>query len=97
MNLLSFLLFLLLLAAIAAQKFCFSPSSRVATVQVIVVPCGITASTSDQERSDLISYCQDAIDCLKEAGYHCRGDFRDNYSPGWKFNHWELKVDIMSQ
>lgn len=19
-------------------------------------------------------------------------DMRDNYSPGWKFNHWELKV-----
>lgn len=19
-------------------------------------------------------------------------DLRDNYSPGWKFNHWELKV-----
>lgn len=19
------------------------------------------------------------------------GDYRDNYSPGWKFNHWELK------
>lgn len=21
-------------------------------------------------------------------------DLRDNYSPGWKFNHWELKVII---
>jgi len=21
-------------------------------------------------------------------------DLRDNYSPGWKFNHWELKVFI---
>lgn len=21
-----------------------------------------------------------------------RTDLRDNYSPGWKFNHWELKV-----
>ena len=20
-----------------------------------------------------------------------KGDYRDNYSPGWKFNHWELK------
>ena len=19
------------------------------------------------------------------------GDYRDNYKPGWKFNHWELK------
>lgn len=21
-------------------------------------------------------------------------DMRDNYSPGWKFNHWELKVFV---
>jgi len=21
-------------------------------------------------------------------------DLRENYSPGWKFNHWELKVII---
>jgi len=21
-------------------------------------------------------------------------DLRENYSPGWKFNHWELKVNI---
>ena len=23
--------------------------------------------------------------------FFCVGDYRDNYSPGWKFNHWELK------
>ena len=69
-----------------------SLSLRVASVQVVVVPCGITAATTDKERDDLISYCKDAIQILKESGYRCRGDFRDNYSPGWKFNHWELKV-----
>lgn len=25
-----------------------------------------------------------------------RADLRDNYSPGWKFNHWELKVLFFS-
>ena len=59
---------------------------------MIVVPCGVTAATSEVEKSDLLIHCQHAIDCLKEAGYRCRGDFRDNYSPGWKFNHWELKA-----
>ena len=38
------------------------------------------------------TYCSELVDQLKEAGVRCRGDFRDNYSPGWKFNHWELKV-----
>ncbi len=28
---------------------------------------------------------------LKDAGVRVSGDYRENYSPGWKFNHWELK------
>ena len=59
---------------------------------MVVIPCGITTAVSDEERCDLIGYCTDAIELLKEAGFRCHGDFRDNYSPGWKFNHWELKV-----
>ena len=69
---------------------------RVATIQVVVIPCGITASLSDQERSDLIGYCKDVVVTLKAAGFRCHGDFRENYSPGWKFNHWELKVMMSS-
>ena len=34
----------------------------------------------------------EVVDLMNEADKHCHGDFRDNYSPGWKFNHWELKV-----
>lgn len=26
------------------------------------------------------------------AGVRAASDVRDNYSPGWKFNHWEQKV-----
>ena len=29
---------------------------------------------------------------LKEAGVRVTSDCRDNYTPGWKYNHWELKV-----
>ena len=43
-------------------------------------------------RGDLIGHCQKLVDLMNEADNHCHGDFRDNYSPGWKFNHWELKV-----
>lgn len=28
---------------------------------------------------------------LKEAGVRAHCDDRDNYKPGWKFNHWEIK------
>ncbi|XP_064394534.1 bifunctional glutamate/proline--tRNA ligase-like isoform X2 [Halichondria panicea] len=64
---------------------------RVAQIQVIVVPCGITATMAEDERSNLIVQCKKFVADMCTSGVRCRGDFRDNYSPGWKFNHWELK------
>jgi prolyl-tRNA synthetase len=29
--------------------------------------------------------------CLEGAGVRVASDTRDNYTPGWKYNHWELK------
>lgn len=65
---------------------------RVADIQAIVVPCGITASSSADERAKLMDSCKDLVKDLIAAGLRAEGDYRDNYSPGWKFNHWELKV-----
>lgn len=65
---------------------------RVAAVQVIIVPCGITASTSDKDRNALLDECQSYEQRLCKVGVKAKGDYRDNYSPGWKYNHWELKV-----
>jgi len=64
---------------------------RVAAFQVVIVPCGITASTSDADKVALIKECEEYENRLKEADVRVKGDYRDNYSPGWKFNHWELK------
>lgn len=64
---------------------------HVACIQAIVVPCGITVSTKDDERAELLNACKDLEKRLVGAGVRCEGDYRDNYSPGWKFNHWELK------
>ncbi|CAH0728207.1 unnamed protein product, partial [Brenthis ino] len=64
---------------------------RIADVQAIVVPCGITASSSAAERRALMDECRRVVDELVAAGIRAEGDYRDNYSPGWKFNHWELK------
>jgi bifunctional glutamyl/prolyl-tRNA synthetase len=64
---------------------------RVACFQVIIVPCGITASMKDTDRKALIGSCAEFEAALKAAGIRVKSDYRDNYSPGWKFNHWELK------
>ncbi len=31
---------------------------------------------------------------LKSNGVRVTSDTRDNYTPGWKYNHWELKVRL---
>lgn len=28
---------------------------------------------------------------MKAAGVRVKVDDRDNYNPGWKYNHWEIK------
>ena len=50
-----------------------------------------------KSRSKLIEVCKGYEAALKEAGVKVRGDYRDNYSPGWKFNHWELKGTSMGR
>ncbi|XP_063973582.1 bifunctional glutamate/proline--tRNA ligase [Diachasmimorpha longicaudata] len=65
---------------------------RVAKIQGIIVPCGITATTTVEERDRLMQECRKLEEELGEGGeIKIKGDYRDNYSPGWKFNHWELK------
>ncbi|XP_045040367.2 bifunctional glutamate/proline--tRNA ligase isoform X3 [Desmodus rotundus] len=64
---------------------------RVACVQVVVIPCGITNALSEEDRDALIAKCNDYRRRLLSANIRVRADLRDNYSPGWKFNHWELK------
>ncbi|XP_055373827.1 bifunctional glutamate/proline--tRNA ligase [Condylostylus longicornis] len=64
---------------------------HVACVQAIIVPCGITASMKDDEKEQLLDSCKNLEKLLCLSNIRCEGDYRDNYSPGWKFNHWELK------
>ncbi|XP_061172906.1 bifunctional glutamate/proline--tRNA ligase-like [Saccostrea echinata] len=64
---------------------------RVACVQVIIVPCGITANLSKSDEQNLMDKCEAIKKELLTADIRARTDLRDNYSPGWKFNHWELK------
>lgn len=67
---------------------------RVASVQVIVVPCGITAKTTDEQRAKINGTCEELAKTLKKAGIRAKADLREGYTPGYKFNDWEQKVRL---
>ncbi|KAJ3726308.1 hypothetical protein C8R42DRAFT_574634 [Lentinula raphanica] len=64
---------------------------RVASIQVVIVPCGITVNTNDDTRSKIEGACDDLAKTLKKAGLRVKADLRDDKTPGYKFNDWEQK------
>ncbi|KAJ7743190.1 hypothetical protein B0H16DRAFT_1562246 [Mycena metata] len=64
---------------------------RVASVQVVIVPCGITAKTTEESRAKINDACEDLAKTLKKAGVRAKADLREGYTPGYKFNDWEQK------
>ncbi|CAH8297796.1 unnamed protein product, partial [Schistosoma turkestanicum] len=61
---------------------------------IVIVPCGITAKTTVQDKETLLSAAKSVYELLTKSNnkqFRVRCDDRDNVSPGWKFNHWELK------
>ncbi|KAM0553287.1 hypothetical protein ACHAPJ_007300 [Fusarium lateritium] len=65
---------------------------RVAKIQVVLIPVGITKRTTEEEKAQHYNKLEDIESRLrKEAGIRCEVDFREGYTPAWKFNDWELK------
>ncbi|KAF3932311.1 hypothetical protein ABW19_dt0207185 [Dactylella cylindrospora] len=64
---------------------------RVAGHQVVIVPCGITTKTTDSNKDILYNDIKKIAQELTAAGIRVKADLRDSYSPGYKFNDWELK------
>ncbi|KZT10284.1 prolyl-tRNA synthetase [Laetiporus sulphureus 93-53] len=64
---------------------------RVASIQVIIVPCGITAKATDELRNAINTKCEELATRLKKVGIKAKADLREGYTPGWKFNEWEQK------
>ncbi|KAJ3830420.1 hypothetical protein F5880DRAFT_1606728 [Lentinula raphanica] len=64
---------------------------RVASIQVVIVPCGITVNTNDETRTKIEGACDDLAKTLKKAGLRVKADLRDDKTPGYKFNDWEQK------
>lgn len=64
---------------------------RVAEIQVVIVPVGITAKSTDEDREKLNKEVEGLVEVLRAADVRVEADMRDGYSPGFKFNEWELK------
>ena len=64
---------------------------RVAQFQVVIIPVGLTVKSTDAERKAINEHTADLSSSLLKAGIRAKFDDRDSYSPGWKFNDWELK------
>lgn len=65
---------------------------RVAQIQVVIVPTGLNATTSDEERERIFDECVKLEKELKKAGIRVKADVREHHTPAFKWNEWELKV-----
>ncbi|KAI9803410.1 MAG: ribose-phosphate pyrophosphokinase 1 [Piccolia ochrophora] len=64
---------------------------RVAHMQVVIVPVGITVKTTEEARKSLYDQIAKLAETLEEADVRVHVDDREGYSPPYKYNHWELK------
>ncbi|TQS39418.1 hypothetical protein Golomagni_00060 [Golovinomyces magnicellulatus] len=64
---------------------------RIARIQVVIIPVGITKSTTPESKSKHYDQLQMLKDTLKSSGVRADYDIREGYTPAWKFNDWELK------
>jgi prolyl-tRNA synthetase len=65
---------------------------HVTSVQVVIVPCGITAKLSDVDRNKINDMCDELAKSLVDIDVSAKADLREGYTPGYKFNDWEQKV-----
>jgi prolyl-tRNA synthetase len=60
---------------------------KVAPVQVAIVPIPYKGA----EPATIVAKAKEICTALKQKGIAVVLDDREEYTPGWKFNHWELK------
>ncbi|MEM3675825.1 MAG: proline--tRNA ligase [Thermoplasmataceae archaeon] len=56
----------------------------VAPIQVVIVP--IPSSNGQTEKKT-----KEIAEILSASGFRCHADLRDNYTPGFKYNDWEMR------
>lgn len=62
---------------------------RVARHQIVVVP--IFVKFNEEDKARFRQYYMDIVNTLKLHKIRAIVDERQNYKPGWKYNHWELQ------
>ena len=60
---------------------------KVAPIQVVIVPIIFSSAKA----SEVLSKCKELREELLSKGFRVELDARENYTPGWKFNEWEMK------
>jgi prolyl-tRNA synthetase len=60
---------------------------RIAPVQAVIIPIGM----QDPRASQVMEACDALAKELQSMGVRASVDSRDNMSPGFKFNHWEVR------
>jgi prolyl-tRNA synthetase len=64
---------------------------RVAEYQVALLPVGLTAKTTDEDRAKLLDTLQGIEKTLTDKDIRVLCDTRSHYSPGWKYAEYELR------
>jgi prolyl-tRNA synthetase len=62
---------------------------RVALHQVVIVPVGLSKSEGSNEK--IYDACTELEKTLLAGGVRAKADLREGYTPGWKFNDWEMR------
>ena len=65
---------------------------KVAQWQFVVIPTGISAKTTAEQRQALYDKAQEVASALIDGGLRAKADLREGYTPGWKYNEWEMRV-----
>ncbi|MDO8588425.1 MAG: proline--tRNA ligase [Armatimonadota bacterium] len=60
---------------------------RLAPIQAVIVPI----SKTDEEREQVLPAAEDIFKRLQAAGVRVKLDARTEFTPGWKFNEWEMR------
>ncbi|KAK3937597.1 hypothetical protein QBC46DRAFT_392417 [Diplogelasinospora grovesii] len=64
---------------------------RVAKIQAVLIPVGITAKMKPEERTAHMDRVDELRADLKKANVRVEIDDREGYTPGYKFADWEMK------
>lgn len=64
---------------------------KIAPVQVILIPILKSEHEKEDNNKQILEELSNLYDLIKKAGIRCKIDDRDIYTPGWKYNYWELK------